>query len=664
MIKAYWLRILICALVGAGLGLLLAVFTPPKYEAVFAVLVDSKQLSGPSRQLTAADENVQDLVDFGRGRSVSTQVEMLTGLGTLQTAAQKVAAQRNMSMSSPDSELNPINLEQRVSVVAQNDSDVVTVRVKMSSEELARDVATEIYNAFYDQNNLIAKENADRAIKSLEKQKTEVEAKLRDLDNQATELKRAFTAPNIDAQVQSDVVALKDLEQVRDNAQIDLETQQSRITRLRSDYASAPDTIESSSTNQYNPTLQTIESQLASARADLQQLLAKYTPEREEVKLAQARIANLELQARQIKGQIKAASTRTVNPNKQELQRQIFEASSGIKAFAGRLQAAQQAVDAKKAEIQKLPEIQQKLQAILRDQAAQERLYQGYAERLDSLRAADSGRSTVTSLITPAISNPNPVSPNYVLNISLGFVIGLGFGLFWSISTEARRSPIRTLAQLNRLALQPAYRTIPELRVPFRGVDRAPAEAFESLLVNFARSQKKGYRMGFVGTMKGAGSTVTALNVAVSAARTGSSVLIVEGDPSGPIAKRLGKLGPGPVSDKIKVYDGGLTGSHSDHELNLPQQLVDAIASYDLVVFDFLPARQSSDAVRYASEMDEVVLLARVGQTRSVDFLQVQQALVEAGCKTLTIALSRVPEQSDDVALLETGSPDAKALTS
>lgn len=661
MIKAYWLRILICALAGAGLGWILALVTPPQYEGIVQILIDTKQQGGPGRPTTFADDSVNDILEFSRNRNVSTQVEMLTGLGTLQTAAEKVAAETGKPMT-PDSELNPLNLQQRVAVVAQNDSDIVTLRVRMSSPELARDVAKEIYAAFEDQNTLLAKKSAEKAIAYLETQKKVVQERVNELDQKDAELRKAFTAPDLQSQIQAEVGVLARLEQDRDSAEIDLETIKGRAQRLRQEYNSLSPMIDASSNDTINPNMQQIEAQLTSARADLKSLLEKYTPEREEVKLIQARIASLEAERAKIKSQIRAGSTKTVNPTRQSIQGQLAEAGAGVVAYQRRLVAAQAAVDQKKTELQRLPEIQKQIQALTRERLTQERIYQGYSERLDSLKIADSGRTSVTSLVTAPLADSRPTSPNLVLNLSLGAVIGLGIGIFWSVATESRRSPIRTLAQLNRLSLQPSYRTIPELRAPFRGLDRAPAESFDALLVNYARSGKKGYMLGIVGTTKNAGATVTAYNVAVSAARSGSRVLVVEFDSSGSIAKRLGKLSAAGVNDKISFYNGSVSVSDSDHSLQIPQNLADEAAKYDLVVFDFLPARASSEAVKYAGELDEVVLLARVGQTRSVDFLQVQQALVDAGCKQLSIVLSRVPEQNDDIALLEANTQDQRAL--
>jgi hypothetical protein len=48
-----------------------------------------------------------------------------------------------------------------------------------------------------------------------------------------------------------------------------------------------------------------------------------------------------------------------------------------------------------------------------------------------------------------------------------------------------------------------------------------------------------------------------------------------------------------------------------------------------------------------------MILLVRQNVTRSVDFLQAQQALIDAGCPIVNVALSRLQDQSDDISALE-----------
>src|SRR5439155_16509623 len=124
---------------------------------------------------------------------------------------------------------------------------------------------------------------------------------------------------------------------------------------------------------------------------------------------------------------------------------------------------------------------------------------------------AGRGRRASTNLWTAATPFPRASVPNPTLNTGLGLFLGLAVGFLWSIGTEAKKNPIRSLGQLNRLSLQPCYRVVPELRVPLRGLGRPPAEVFDSLLVNFVRGEKKGYRLGVLGVTKGAGATVTAV---------------------------------------------------------------------------------------------------------------------------------------------------------
>ena len=60
----------------------------------------------------------------------------------------------------------------------------------------------------------------------------------------------------------------------------------------------------------------------------------------------------------------------------------------------------------------------------------------------------------------------------------------------------------------------------------------------------------------------------------------------------------------------------------------LASDLSEAEKGQDLIIFDFPPMRQSGDALIIANQLDETLLLVRANQTKSVDFLQAQQALM------------------------------------
>src|SRR5579862_2721036 len=171
MIKSYWLRILFCGIAVALLGFLIGVVTPKQYDAQLQVLVAPYQPTmGQSED--PADASVKDLINSSAPRSVATQVEQLTSFGVVQTAAQKVAndpiaIRKGMTIGREGDELNPINMMDKISVSAAKESDIVTLRVRMSDPDLAQMMATEMFNAFGDKNFDTSQDSANRAIEFL-----------------------------------------------------------------------------------------------------------------------------------------------------------------------------------------------------------------------------------------------------------------------------------------------------------------------------------------------------------------------------------------------------------------------------------------------------------------------------------------------------------------
>lgn len=657
MIRAYWWRILLCTVCGLLLGLIVAMITPKQYDAIVQVMLDTKQFV-PARAMTSADESVADLVEFGRARSVETQVELLQSFGIVATAAQRVADRLNLS-TGPNSEINPVNLQNRVSVTATTESDIVTVRVRLSSPEIAQTVADEIYRAFDEKNTVNSQRGAERAIRLLEAQLEDITAQMSQADKDVAALQAKLQVANPEQQGTAIVQGIRELEQARAAVASQYEGSKARVSQIQAELRRTPPRILNSEVSSINPQLQRLEADLTTALVGRQGLLERYMEDHEQVQQLDAQIAALRAEIRKQKSRISAERQTIVNPIHSGLQNELVATRAGIDDFRQRLAEYDRELAAQRAALVEMPQKTLQMQEAVRRQFVLERNYTTYMDRLETLRASQTGRMAIPGLITEAVAFPRPTSPNMQLNLTLGAFLGLALGLLWSISTESKRSPIRTIGQLNRLSLQPVFRQIPELRRPVRGLDAPPAEVFDALLVNFVRSNKKGYRLGVLGIVGGTGATVTSINLAIAAMRGGFDVLLVENDPTRPIERRMGKTaekaedGSWQMSEKIQVIQNITEPGLATQALTLPPNIVSAGEGKDLVILDFLPGTVSSEAVLYAADLDEVILIVHAGITRTVDFLQVQQALVEAGCQNVTIAFARNRDVSEDLPYLE-----------
>jgi uncharacterized protein involved in exopolysaccharide biosynthesis len=642
LIKAYWFKIVLFGLAGAIIALALSLSTSKKYEAIEEFMIDQKPVAAYSPQSTA-EGATQDLLDFTRPRSLQTQVEQLESYGVVKAAATKVAEQNGgvERIENPNDDLFPPNLQKNISVTAEQGSDIISLRVRLPNKELAEQVAREMYLAFTEQNENNAKALASQAIASLEKQSADMNGQLKAVDEKSKVLRAKLGMPDVTSQITADVNGLASLRQARDAAEIDLASSTRQVAVLSTELARTPRTTSQGDSSGQNQIYQKLSADLVEARGERTTLLTKYLPDRDEVKAVDARIAGIENEMKHQQAMVKTQSNTGPNPNWLGLQAKLSEARANADSAASRLRTARTEVAAKERELQTLPPIQAQLADLSRQQQALERIYFGYADRLKTLQAAQTARMSPTREVTPAVAFPQPVSPKPTLNAIFGLIAGCILGVMYMLGAEAKRQPVRSLQQLNGLALKPVYRLIPELREPFRGLSKAPPEPYESLLAHFVRSSSRPYRIAVVGISKDSGASTTAINLALAGAHHGANVLMVECDPKGAVGRLTGREVPakGKVVEaapliKATVLDSALsqTGGMSP----------DVLANEGgLTIIDLEPTTRSAEYAFLASHMDEVILLVRAGSARSVEFLQAQQALRDAGCPRVTVVLTR-----------------------
>ncbi|MGV3615888.1 MAG: GumC family protein [Fimbriimonas sp.] len=650
MVRAYGFRIALFGTVGLLIGLLIALLTPPKYEAIMQILVDGRPfVSG--RPMTEADDQVADLLESTGPRTVQTQVEQLTGFGVLTKAAEAVAQRQGKNPNAIPDFADLQDLARSVVIEAVQGSDVVTLRVRLSSRALSEDFATEMYNAFYQQNVQNAREAGQRAIESLEGQEKQAKASLDAVDKEMEAFRTAHGFPSIELKITAENRSEEAARELVDQARMELAGTEASVAGLRNQLANTDKTIESTANTGVNGNFQQIEAALAEARVALRQLLVTWEEGAQPVIAARERIARLETELRQQKEQMPVGTSRAPNPVYQTLQGQLATAEASLGVARTRFAHAQANYAKRQRNMSALPELQRKLEEMERRQDTYNRIYQTFKQRLDTLRLAERGRLTTPTIVTPALSFPKPVSPNYALNLGAGTIAGLLLGLLSAFNTESRRSPIRTLSQLNRLTLEPAFRAVPELPFVGQSVGKQPDDVFVGLLGNFVRSTKRPYRVGVMGVDRDAGASVTSASMALAAALEGHATLMVDTGRDKGAAARLGAQEEGGPLTVLKTAGEDLVNLNG-----LVERIRGLEATQALTVFDLQPFRSGSNPILFIAGLDECVLLVRAGRTRTVDFLQAQQMLLDAGIPQVTVVLSRARSVDDDFTFLP---PDA-----
>lgn len=305
------------------------------------------------------------------------------------------------------------------------------------------------------------------------------------------------------------------------------------------------------------------------------------------------------------------------------------------------------------------------------------------AERVLSLQALRVGTDPTLQVLAPAELPDRPVSPRPTLTIASALFAGLVLGLSTAFGVQALDKRLRREEQLRGMFHVPLLCRIPREK-GHHGRPMAPkqfspsgTEAFRTLrssLMTVSALEGPTARVVFVaGSTPSEGKTTTAVNLAVSLAETGASVILVEADLRHPrVGAALGTaslhgieevlLGTIALNDAL-VPASGHTGvrlllasgssAHLVNRLSLPiaeRMISEARRMADYVIIDAPPLTSVIDALPLAHQADEIVVVARLKKTNLGKLADLGEVLARNSLRpvgTVLIGVESTPSYYD-----------------
>jgi capsular exopolysaccharide synthesis family protein len=338
-------------------------------------------------------------------------------------------------------------------------------------------------------------------------------------------------------------------------------------------------------------------------------------------------------------------------------------------------------------------------------------LYEQLNERRQRIRTLAALPDTSVQFVARADS-AETVAPRTTRNVILGLALGLLIGLALAFVREALDTRVRNGDEIVDALGLPLLGRVGRPAKRRRGAGRpavleAPggrdAETFRKLRTNlqFAAIDEPFRTVQIASALEGEGKSTTAANLAVSLARGGQRVALVDLDLHRPaIAKAFGLSGAG-VSDvalgraeldaaltEVPVGDGDL----ADGRLvvlpagSVPSDAGELVASSsvgevlsalardnDVVLVDAPPWVEAGDGAALSARLDAVIVVTRIGVVRRSALAELREALAASPARKLGIVVTgadredevgyaygdvRIPEARP---LSERGTPSARA---
>ncbi len=272
----------------------------------------------------------------------------------------------------------------------------------------------------------------------------------------------------------------------------------------------------------------------------------------------------------------------------------------------------------------------------------------------------------------PVISN-SAVSPNVTLNLVLGAVVGLIFGVGIAFFLEYLDTSVKTLEDVERYLQVPVLAVIPkDVSVLHRQTSSSPdSEAYRILRTNieFNRKNPEDNSITVVSGGAGEGKSTTLVNLAYICAQGGYTTLMIDADLRRPrlhtffdINNSVGLTNylttelmledvilQTPV-DNLYFMPSGILPADAAGILNsrrMSELIQDVKQRFDLVLVDSPPILGVSDASVLASEVDLTMVVVQHRKLPRNMLLRVKQAVENVGGQVIGVVLNNVDVRSD-----------------
>ena len=265
------------------------------------------------------------------------------------------------------------------------------------------------------------------------------------------------------------------------------------------------------------------------------------------------------------------------------------------------------------------------------------------------------------------------VSPNWVLNMALGAVAGLVFGVGIAFALEFMDTSVKSLEDVERYLEVPVLAVIPrDVGVLHKQAGASPdAEAYRILRTNieFNRKNPDDNAITVVSGGAGEGKSTTMVNLAYICAQGGYSTLMIDADLRRPrlhtffdINNTVGLTNylttdlmledvilQTPV-DNLFFMPSGILPADAAGILNsrrMSELVQDVKQRFDLVLIDSPPILGVSDASVLSSEVDLTMIVVQHRKLPRNMLMRVKQAVENVGGTVLGVVLNNVDVRSD-----------------
>jgi len=412
------LALVVFPLIGVGLSAVL----DKRYTAQMRLMVDTSVKGYDVAQSPFAA--IDDVFSQTRPRSTETQVQILTGANVLGSAIEKSAEKYPNEFRGNISEQYE-SLIRRLAVESNQTSDIIAVRVTMANPEVAAETANNIGISYIEYMNSLSNSSGQGALSLVNEQLNKIKTSLDQLDADIAAAKEGAQIGDAQISAQSTTSAINAYENRYYELLATLEGSRAELQSSQAQLVSMPKSIQTSDTTTVNPALQTLEVDLTREEAALDGYKSRYLDDHPFVKEQAQKVKNLRAAKDRLSKEIKAQRIDSINVNRQQIELSVTGLKSRVANLEMQVDEAKAALDGAKAKLAVIPQLESKLNKLMRRRQVLEASFAQLDQRREILETTGSGRKSPANIVSMALAPTQPSFPDPRLFFLMGLAVGV-----------------------------------------------------------------------------------------------------------------------------------------------------------------------------------------------------------------------------------------------
>ncbi len=563
---------------------------------------------------------------------------------------------------------------QDMDVSPKLDTTMLQIRVVSENQLLAKTVADVVSKEFIAYYNELNYGGAAKAKQFIEGELPKAAKRLKQIRLELRSFKQANGVVMLDQQTNMLLQEMTQNNIALAQYQVQMNQAGARMQGLEQKLKDFPETRMVSKVISANPNWQSLQAELGKQQMELQKMLRGRTEEHPEVKALRRQVEETQRQLKDTATTIFNSESQASNPIRDTVTQQYVQALVDYAAGRAAVASSSATVNQIQPKLDTLPEKEMRLAQLTLDEESAKNTYQLLQQKLDeaAIKEKEAENSNTIQVVDPATSKEadSRAGLKLILAILLApiFCSGVAFLLNYLDNS------VKTPNEVERLLELPVFAVVP-LAGSHILLDKKSLPAVDSsyqmLSTNlwFGNSEMIGHTVLFASAEPDCGRSVTAANLAITLAKDGARVIIVDSDMRQPSQHTIFKVdnsaglsnvlaGQLPLKDALKpttqtdllLLPSGPLPTNPVRLLRSPemQKFVSEINELaDYVVFDSPAGITFADATLLAALVKNVVIVYAAGTVPRGADAEFRTRLEQVDANVLGVVLNMVsPEDS------------------